>query len=353
VKKFDHEKLFEVTQVITRNLNKIIDLNYYPVPQAERSNKRHRPIGIGIQGLADAFAMLRMPFESEQARQLNKEIFETIYFGALTASKDLAKRDGAYETYQGSPISEGKFQFDLWGVQPDSGRWDWEALRYEILQHGVRNSLLLAPMPTASTSQILGNNECFEPFTSNIYTRRVLSGEFVVVNKHLMHDLVDLGLWNENMKQRLIQADGSIQSIPEIPQEIKEIYKTVWEIKQRSIVDMAADRGAYICQSQSMNIHMEDATYSKLTSMHFYAWRKGLKTGLYYLRTRAAASAVKFTVDLETIAQSAQNEAKQRQINTNSSAQEMMANVAEISAYDLENVKACSLDDPDCLACSA
>ncbi|TAE18439.1 MAG: ribonucleoside-diphosphate reductase subunit alpha [Bacteroidetes bacterium] len=352
--KFDHEKLYEVTQVATKNLNKIIDLNYYPIPEAERSNKRHRPIGIGVQGLADTLAMLRYPFDSEEARQLNKDIFETIYFGAMTASMELAKRDGAYETFAGSPISQGKFQFDLWGVQPDSGRWDWEALRYQVLQHGVRNSLLLAPMPTASTSQILGNNECFEPFTSNIYTRRVLSGEFVVVNKHLMHDLVELGIWNENMKQRLIQADGSIQNIPEIPQHIKDIYKTVWEIKQRAIIDMAADRGAFICQSQSMNIHMEDANYAKLTSMHFYAWRKGLKTGLYYLRTRAASSATKFTIDMETVLQNNANEAKQRQINSQAHvAQEMMAHVGEISALDIAEGKTCSIDDPDCLACSA
>jgi ribonucleoside-diphosphate reductase alpha chain len=352
--KFDHEKLYEVTQVATKNLNKIIDLNYYPIPQAERSNKRHRPIGIGVQGLADTLAMLRYPFDSEEARQLNKDIFETIYFGAMTASMELAKRDGAYETFAGSPISQGKFQFDLWGVQPDSGRWDWEALRYQVLQHGVRNSLLLAPMPTASTSQILGNNECFEPFTSNIYTRRVLSGEFVVVNKHLMHDLVELGIWNENMKQRLIQADGSVQNIPEIPQHIKDIYKTVWEIKQRAIIDMAADRGAFICQSQSMNIHMEDANYAKLTSMHFYAWRKGLKTGLYYLRTRAASSATKFTIDMETVLQNNANEAKQRQINSQAHvAQEMMAHVGEISALDIAEGKTCSIDDPDCLACSA
>jgi ribonucleoside-diphosphate reductase alpha chain len=298
--------------------------------------------------------MLRYPFDSEEARQLNKDIFETIYFGAMTASMELAKRDGAYETFAGSPISQGKFQFDLWGVQPDSGRWDWEALRYQVLQHGVRNSLLLAPMPTASTSQILGNNECFEPFTSNIYTRRVLSGEFVVVNKHLMHDLVELGIWNENMKQRLIQADGSVQNIPEIPQHIKDIYKTVWEIKQRAIIDMAADRGAFICQSQSMNIHMEDANYAKLTSMHFYAWRKGLKTGLYYLRTRAASSATKFTIDMETVLQNNANEAKQRQINSQAHvAQEMMAHVGEISALDIAEGKTCSIDDPDCLACSA
>jgi len=352
--KFDHQKLYEVTQVATRNLNKIIDINYYPIPEAERSNKRHRPIGIGVQGLADTFAMLRYPFESAQARQLNKDIFETMYFGAMTASMELAKRDGPYETFEGSPIAAGKFQFDLWNIQPDSGRWDWEALRYQVLQHGVRNSLLLAPMPTASTSQILGNNECFEPFTSNIYTRRVLSGEFVVVNKHLMHDLVELGLWNENMKQRLIQADGSIQAVPEIPAEIKEIYKTVWEIKQRAIVDMAADRGAYICQSQSMNIHMEDANYAKLSSMHFHAWRKGLKTGLYYLRTRAASSAVKFTIDMETVTQSnAEQKEHQIQLKTANAAKEMLAHVANISALDLAEGKACLLDDPDCLACSA
>ncbi len=350
--KFDHQKLYEVTQVATKNLNKIIDLNYYPIIEAERSNKRHRPIGIGVQGLADTFAMLRLPFESEEAKQLNKDIFETIYFGAMTASMELAKRDGAYETYAGSPISAGKFQFDLWDAQPDSGRWDWEALRYQVLQHGVRNSLLLAPMPTASTSQILGNNECFEPFTSNIYTRRVLSGEFVVVNKHLMHDLVELGIWNENMKQRLIQADGSIQAIPEIPAKIKEIYKTVWEIKQRAIIDMAADRGIFICQSQSMNIHMEDASFSKLTSMHFHAWRRGLKTGLYYLRTRAASSAVKFTIDQETVTQS-NAEQKEHRHQLAQVAQDMLSKVGDISALDLAEGKACLLDDPDCLSCSA
>jgi ribonucleoside-diphosphate reductase alpha subunit len=295
--KFDHHKLYEVTKVVTRNLNKIIDVNYYPVPEAERSNKRHRPIGIGVQGLADTFLMLRMPFESEEARKLNEEIFETIYFAAVTASMELAKQYGPYETFKGSPMSKGIFQFDMWGVEPKSGRWDWASLKKEVKQYGVRNSLLIAPMPTASTSQILGNNESFEPYTSNIYTRRVLSGEFIVVNKHLLKDLVKLGLWNENMKNKLIAENGSVQNIPEIPQHIKDLYKTVWEIKQRVLIDMAADRGPYICQSQSLNIYMQDVNFAKLTSMHFYAWKKGLKTGMYYLRTKAAADAIKFTVE--------------------------------------------------------
>ncbi|MVN89812.1 ribonucleoside-diphosphate reductase subunit alpha [Mucilaginibacter aquatilis] len=294
---FDHEKLYEVTYQATLNLNKIIDHNYYPVKEAEYSNLRHRPIGLGVQGLADTFICLRMPFESEEAKQLNKEIFETIYFASMTASKDLAIKDGAYETFQGSPLSQGKFQFDLWNVQPASTRWDWEGLRKEVVKNGVRNSLLVAPMPTASTSQILGNNECFEPYTSNIYTRRVLSGEFVIVNKHLLRDLVDLGLWNSRMKDQIISANGSIQDIAEIPQNIKDLYKTVWEIKMRNIIDMAADRGAYICQSQSLNLFINAPNASKLTSMHFYAWKKGLKTGMYYLRTQAASQAVKFTVE--------------------------------------------------------
>jgi ribonucleoside-diphosphate reductase alpha chain len=294
---FDHAKLYEVTYQATLNLNKIIDNNYYPVPEAEYSNLRHRPIGLGVQGLADAFILLRLPFESDEAKQLNKEIFETIYFAAMTASKDLAIKDGAYETFKGSPLSEGKFQFDLWDVKPASTRWDWENLRLDVMNHGVRNSLLVAPMPTASTSQILGNNECFEPYTSNIYTRRVLSGEFVIVNKHLLRDLVDRGLWTNNMKDRIITANGSIQDIAEIPADIKELYKTVWEIKMRNIIDMAADRGAYICQSQSLNLFINSPNASKLTSMHFYAWKKGLKTGMYYLRTQAASQAVKFTVE--------------------------------------------------------
>jgi ribonucleoside-diphosphate reductase alpha chain len=295
--KFDHEKLYEVTYQATLNLNKIIDNNYYPVKEAEYSNLRHRPIGLGVQGLADAFICLRMPFESEEAKQLNKEIFETIYFAAMTASKDLAIKDGAYTTFQGSPLSQGKFQFDLWNVTPDSGRWDWENLRLDVMNHGVRNSLLVAPMPTASTSQILGNNECFEPYTSNIYTRRVLSGEFVIVNKHLLRDLVDRNLWNGSIKDKIITANGSIQDIAEIPADLKELYKTVWEIKMRNIIDMAADRGAYICQSQSLNLFINAPNASKLTSMHFYAWKKGLKTGMYYLRTQAASQAVKFTVE--------------------------------------------------------
>jgi ribonucleoside-diphosphate reductase alpha chain len=294
---FNHDKLKEVTKQITKNLNKIIDVNYYPVEEARRSNMRHRPIGIGIQGLADAFIMLRMPFESEEAARLNKDVFETLYYAAMEASMELAIKEGPYQTWEGSPISQGIFQFDMWGVTPDSGRWDWEALRAKVMKNGVRNSLLLAPMPTASTSQILGNNECFEPYTSNIYVRRVLSGEFAVVNKHLFKDLIKLGLWNESMKNKLIIANGSVQEIPEIPQSIKDLYKTVWEIKQKTIIDMAADRGAFICQSQSLNIHIQEPNFGKLTSMHFYAWRKGLKTGMYYLRTKSAADAIKFTVD--------------------------------------------------------
>ena len=292
---FDHQKLFDITYVITKNLNKVIDINYYPVPEARNSNMRHRPIGLGVQGLADTFIKLKMPFDSSEARQLNKEIFETIYFAAMTASKDLAIKDGPYETIEGSPVSKGIFQFDMWGVTP-TDRWDWMTLKQEVKKHGVRNSLLVAPMPTASTSQILGNNECFEPYTSNIYTRRVLSGEFIVVNKHLMNDLIELNLWDESMKNRIMEANGSIQGIPEIPQHIKNLYKTVWEISQKAVLDMSADRGAYICQSQSLNIHLQEPNFGKMTSMHFYAWEKGLKTGMYYLRTKAAADAIKFTV---------------------------------------------------------
>jgi len=294
--KFDHKKLYDVTYQVTKNLNKIIDNNYYPVIEAQTSNMRHRPIGLGVQGLADAFILLRLPFESEQAKQLNKNIFETIYFASLTASKDLAKIEGPYETFKGSPLSKGKFQFDLWDVNATEN-WNWEELRKEVMEFGVRNSLLVAPMPTASTSQILGNNECFEPYTSNIYTRRVLSGEFVVVNKHLLKDLVQLGLWTNDMKNKIIGANGSIQNIHGIPENIKELYKTVWEIKQRNLIDMAADRGAYICQSQSLNLFVDSPSSSKLTSMHFYAWKKGLKTGMYYLRSQAATQAVQFTIE--------------------------------------------------------
>jgi ribonucleoside-diphosphate reductase alpha chain len=294
--KFDFEKLYDVTYQAAKNLNKIIDNNYYPVIEAQTSNLRHRPIGLGVQGLADVFILLRLPFESDMAKMLNKNIFETLYFAAMTASKDLAKEQGAYETFKDSPVSKGIFQFDMWGVQP-TDRHNWDALKQEVMQYGVRNSLLMAPMPTASTSQILGNNECFEPYTSNIYTRRVLSGEFIIVNKHLLKDLVQLGLWNNTMKNKIIANNGSIQNIDEIPQEIKELYKTVWEIKQRNIIDMAADRGAYICQSQSLNLFVDNPTTAKLTSMHFYAWKKGLKTGMYYLRTQAAAQAVQFTIE--------------------------------------------------------
>ena len=330
--KFDHQKLYEITYTVTQNLNKVIDVNYYPVEEARNSNMRHRPIGIGVQGLADTFALLRIPFDSDESKKLNSEIFETIYFAAMTASKDIAKIDGPYESIKGSPVSKGIFQFDMWGVTPTSERWDWMELKNEVKKHGVRNSLLLAPMPTASTSQILGNNECFEPFTSNIYTRRTLSGEFIVVNKYLMNDLIKLGLWNDGMKNRLIEANGSIQNIPEIPQDLKDLYRTVWEISQRSIIDMAADRGAYICQSQSMNVHIQDPNFGKLTSMHFYAWKKGLKTGMYYLRTKAAADAIKFTVKKE---QSAQPTAQ------------------EVQAQNQSDM-ACSLDNPDdCIACGS
>jgi len=337
---FDHEKLFEVTYQITLNLNKIIDGNYYPVPEAERSNLRHRPIGIGVQGLADTFILLRHPFESDEARQLNADIFETIYYASMTASKDLAKIHGPYTTYEGSPVSKGIFQFDMWGVTPGN-RWEWDVLKEEVAKYGVRNSLLLAPMPTASTSQILGNNECFEPYTSNIYSRRVLSGEFIIVNKHMLRDLVDLGIWNEDLKNKIIGANGSIQNISEIPDNIKELYKTVWEIKQKAIIDMAADRGAYICQSQSLNIFMETPNMAKLTSMHFYAWKKGLKTGMYYLRSKAAAEAIKFTVQTQG--------EKQFTPVVN----EVRPAVAVVGA-DVQADISCSLDNPeDCEACGS
>jgi len=331
-KVFDHQKLFDVTYHVTKNLNKVIDINYYPVEEARNSNMRHRPIGLGVQGLADTFIHLRMPFESEEARGLNKDIFETIYFAAMTASKDLAKKDGAYETFKGSPLSEGKFQFDLWGVTPQSGRWDWESLRREVMEHGVRNSLLVAPMPTASTAQILGNNESFEPYTSNIYLRRVLSGEFMVVNKHLLKDLIALGIWNDKMKNDIIAANGSVQDIPAIPQHIKDLYKTVWEISQRAVIDMSADRGAYICQSQSLNLHVQNVNFGKLTSMHFYAWKKGLKTGMYYLRTKSAVDAIKFTVEKQAA------ETLEPVYNQDQNRSDM----------------ACSLDNPDaCEACGS
>jgi ribonucleoside-diphosphate reductase alpha chain len=343
---FDHNRLFEITYVATRNLNKIIDRNYYPVPEARNSNMRHRPIGLGVQGLADAFILMRYPFESEEAKRLNSEIFETIYFAALTASKDLAKLEGAYETYEGSPISKGIFQHDMWNVKP-SNRWEWDILRDEIKQYGVRNSLLLAPMPTASTSQILGNNECFEPYTSNIYTRRVLSGEFVVVNKHLLRDLVKLGIWNDGLKNKIIAANGSVQDIPEIPQNVKDIYKTVWEIKQRTIIDMAADRGAYIDQSQSLNLFIQDANFAKMSSAHFYAWKKGLKTGMYYLRTKAAADAIKFTVDQSAITKPA--------ILGNEDALLVERGQTHVLSFEEQQAQlSCSLDNPEgCEMCGS
>ncbi|RIJ37556.1 ribonucleoside-diphosphate reductase subunit alpha [Pontibacter oryzae] len=332
-KTFDHQKLFDVTYHATVNLNKVIDINYYPVEEARNSNMRHRPIGLGVQGLADTFIHLRMPFESEEARGLNKDIFETIYFASMTASKDLAKKQGAYPTFKGSPLSEGKFQFDMWDVTPESGRWDWEELRKEVVEHGVRNSLLVAPMPTASTAQILGNNESFEPYTSNIYLRRVLSGEFMVVNKHLLKDLIALGIWNDRMKNDIIAANGSIQDIPTIPQNIKDLYKTVWEISQRTVIDMSADRGAYICQSQSLNLHVMNVNFGKLTSMHFHAWKRGLKTGMYYLRTKSAVDAIKFTVEKQ--------------------AAETLSPVYSNQDQNRSDMS-CSLDNPDaCEACGS
>ncbi len=297
--KFNHDYLYQVTKRVTRNLNKVIDRNYYPVKEAENSNMRHRPVGLGVQGLADAFILMRLPFTSDEAKKVNQEIFETMYFAAVTASMEMAKEEGPYSTFEGSPISQGEFQYNLWGLTDAdlSGRWDWASLRKEVMQHGVRNSLLMAPMPTASTSQILGNNEAFEPYTSNIYTRRVLSGEFIVVNKHLLEDLVNLGLWNENLKQEIMRNNGSIQNIDIIPQDIKELYKTVWEMSMKDIIDMSRQRGYFIDQSQSLNLFMEGATFAKLTSMHFYAWQSGLKTGMYYLRTKSAVDAIKFTLN--------------------------------------------------------
>jgi ribonucleoside-diphosphate reductase alpha chain len=362
--RFDHEKLFQVTYQLARNLNRVIDQNYYPIPEARRSNMRHRPIGIGVQGLADAFILMRYPFDSVEAKVLNREIFETIYYAAMTASKDLAKEEGAYETYEGSPVSKGIFQFDMWGVKP-SDRWEWDVLKAEVKKYGVRNSLLLAPMPTASTAQILGNNECFEPYTSNLYTRRVLSGEFIVVNKYLLRDLVKLGLWSEELKNKIIASNGSVANIPEIPQNLKELYKTAWEISQKTIVDMAADRGAFICQSQSLNVFMENANFGKLTSLHFHAWKSGLKTGMYYLRTKAATDAIKFTLDKSKLAEPAAAEVMQEPVltaptTTGPVAKEMAAqrvatmNVQAMTAEERAAAEiACSLDNPDsCEMCS-
>jgi ribonucleoside-diphosphate reductase alpha chain len=334
---FNHQLLYDVTYHATGNLNRVIDVNYYPVEEARNSNMRHRPIGLGVQGLADTFALLQLPFESPEARALNKEIFETLYFAACTASKDAAIAEGAYSTFQGSPASKGELQFDLWGMNDHSGRWDWTTLKGEIVEHGMRNSLLLAPMPTASTSQILGNNECFEAFTSNLYVRRTLSGEFIVLNKHLVRDLIAMDLWSLNMKDEILRHKGSIQDIDGIPDHIKALYKTTWEIKQRHVLDMAADRGAYVDQSQSMNIHMVDANPAKVTSMHFYGWKQGLKTGMYYLRTKAAADAIQFTV-----------EAKKGDDQTVNGLADRAEEITSLEAI------ACSLDTPDdCLSCGS
>lgn len=361
--KFDHKALFEVTRIATRNLNKIIDINYYPVPEARNSNLRHRPIGLGVQGLADTFIKMRFAFDSEQAQKLNQQIFETIYYAALTASNELAEKLGPYSSYEGSPVSKGILQYDMWNVTP-TDLWDWAALKSKIAKHGIRNSLLLAPMPTASTSQILGNNECFEPYTSNIYTRRVLSGEFTIVNQHLLKDLVDLGIWSPALKNKIVAANGSVQGIDEIPAPLKEIYKTVWEIKQRVILDMAADRGAFIDQSQSLNIFIDKPNFAKLTSMHFYAWKKGLKTGMYYLRTKAASEAIKFTVEKDHVVHS--NTAKETLSAPAASA--LTGASRQVGDLDLPDslVTAtksfdegmseitCSLDNPEaCVACGS
>ncbi|TDW45852.1 ribonucleoside-diphosphate reductase alpha chain [Flavobacterium sp. 270] len=340
--KFDHQALYTVTKRVTRNLNKVIDRNYYPVKEAENSNLRHRPVGLGVQGLADAFIMLRMPFTSDEAKKLNQEIFETLYFAAVTASMEMAKEEGPYSTFEGSPMSKGEFQYNMWGMKDEelSGRWDWASLRKEVVEHGVRNSLLVAPMPTASTSQILGNNEAFEPYTSNIYTRRVLSGEFIVVNKHLLHDLVERGLWNESLKQEIMRHNGSVQNIDIIPQDLKELYKTVWEMSMKDIIDMSRQRGYFIDQSQSLNLFMQDANYSKLTSMHFYAWQSGLKTGMYYLRTKSAVDAIKFTLN---------NDKKEE------TAPSLVAETEEISVEDYKAMllKAQAADPEDCEMCGS
>ena len=357
---FDHQGLYDVTVRATKNLNKVIDRNYYPVKEAENSNFRHRPIGLGVQGLADTFIKLRMPFTSDEAKTLNQEIFETLYFAAMTASKDVAKDEGPYESYKGSPISKGEFQHNLWGIKDSelSGRWDWAALRKEVKKYGVRNSLLVAPMPTASTSQILGNNECFEPYTSNIYTRRVLSGEFIVVNKHLLEDLVNLGLWDEDLKQELMRANGSVQQIDNIPDDIKELYKTAWELSMKDIIDMSRQRGYFIDQSQSLNLFMEGATMAKLTSMHFYAWKSGLKTGMYYLRTKSAVDAIKFTLDKkreEKVPKTATAATTASAANVAPKAAEKPVAVEPLSPVELKEMLAKSKEneDDDCLMCGS
>ena len=362
--KFDHQSLFNVTKTVTKNLNRVIDRNFYPVIEAKNSNMRHRPIGLGVQGLADAFIKLRLPFTCQEAQDLNQEIFETLYFAAVTASMEESKKDGPYKTYKGSPISKGEFQHNLWGIKDEdlSGRWDWSKLRDEVKKHGVRNSLLVAPMPTASTSQILGNNECFEPYTSNIYTRRVLSGEFIVVNKHLLEDLVELGIWNEEVKEALMRANGSIQNIDGIPDDIKELYKTVWEMSMKEIIDMSRHRGYFIDQSQSLNLFMEGATMAKLTSMHFYAWKSGLKTGMYYLRTKSAVDAIKFTLKNDASEQKKEPKVEinsvvsnTKTINKNTKDISAPAVVEPLSPQELKEMLAKSKEseDDDCLMCGS
>ncbi|MDY2585952.1 ribonucleoside-diphosphate reductase subunit alpha [Winogradskyella aquimaris] len=365
---FDHKELFRITKRVTKNLNRVIDRNYYPVIEAENSNMRHRPIGLGVQGLADTFIKLRMPFTSDEAKALNQDIFETLYYAAVTASMEEAKADGPYQTYEGSPISRGEFQHNLWNVKDEelSGRWDWDKLRKQVKEHGVRNSLLVAPMPTASTSQILGNNECFEPYTSNIYTRRVLSGEFIVVNKHLLEDLVELGLWNESVKQDIMRANGSIQNIDVIPEDIKELYKTVWELSMKDIIDMSRQRGYFIDQSQSLNLFMEGATMAKLTSMHFYAWKSGLKTGMYYLRTKSAVDAIKFTLTnkkkeepvAETVQVSEDNVVEKQKEKAAKTAAKFTEETTEVEPLTAEEMKALiaqakESEGDDCLMCGS
>ena len=357
---FDHDELFRVTKQVTKNLNRVIDRNYYPVKEAENSNMRHRPVGLGVQGLADAFIKLRLPFTSQEAKDLNQDIFETLYFAAVTASMEEAEKEGPYSTYKGSPMSKGEFQHNMWGIKDDelSGRWDWAALRKKVKKHGVRNSLLVAPMPTASTSQILGNNECFEPYTSNIYTRRVLSGEFIVVNKHLLEDLVELGLWTEDMKQELMRANGSVQHIEGIPPDIKELYKTVWEMSMKDIIDMARHRGYFIDQSQSLNLFMEGATMAKLTSMHFYAWKSGLKTGMYYLRTKSAVDAIKFTLSNKEKAQvpeTAAAVAAQAPLKGDNATKATTVPVEPLTPEELKTMlqQSRESEDDDCLMCGS
>ncbi len=354
---FDHKALFDVTVRVTKNLNRVIDRNYYPVKEAENSNFRHRPVGLGVQGLADTFIMLRLPFTSDKAKELNQEIFETLYFAAVTASVEESKKDGVYQTYKGSPISKGEFQHNLWGIKDEdlSGRWDWSGLRKKVKKHGVRNSLLVAPMPTASTSQILGNNECFEPYTSNIYTRRVLSGEFIVVNKHLLEDLVQLGIWNEEMKQELMRNNGSIQNIENIPVNIKELYRTVWEMSMKDIIDMSRHRGYFIDQSQSLNLFMEGATMAKLTSMHFYGWKSGLKTGMYYLRTKSAVDAIKFTLDNKSKENTSKVEIATNSKTTQSNTESTPIPVEPLSPQELKQMlsQAKDSEDDDCLMCGS